>query len=110
MKYLILLGLLLLSGCTADGRVRNDALGGAIGGGAGAAIGSQMGGRQGAIIGGAIGGGAGAAIGSDSVNGSDRRWDDRRQYYDHDDHRGYRKDKHKNKYKNKHKRDHDDDD
>src|SRR5512146_1979687 len=42
MRYMALLGLLLLSACTADGRLRNDALGGAIGGGAGAASGSEI--------------------------------------------------------------------
>lgn len=95
MKYFILVGLLLLSGCTADGRLRNDALGGAIGGGAGAAIGSEVGGRNGAIIGGAIGGATGAAVGSNREARNERGVDDE-GYERHDNgrHRGHRKHKH----------------
>ncbi|HEU0188241.1 MAG TPA: YMGG-like glycine zipper-containing protein, partial [Gallionellaceae bacterium] len=97
MKYLTLLGLLLLSACTADGHLRNDALGGAIGGGAGAAIGSEIGGRNGAIIGGAIGGATGAAVGSDNETRRERHhrdddeYDDDNEHHDNGRHLGQRK-------------------
>ena len=97
MKYLILLGFIVLSACTTDGHIRNDVLGGAIGGGAGAAIGSEIGGRRGAIIGGAVGGATGTAIGSDSEvsQAKNRRWEnDEQGRRDNGRHRGHRKHKH----------------
>lgn len=94
MKYLVLLGLLLLSACTADGHMRNDVLGGAIGGGAGAAIGSEIGGRNGAIVGAAVGGATGAAIGSDREAASDEYEDKRHGNGRHLGHYKKKKQKH----------------
>ena len=63
MRIAIILAAFLFTACTSDGRIRNEALGGAVGGATGAAIGSEIGGRKGAIIGGIIGAGGGYVLG-----------------------------------------------
>ena len=101
MKITIILAVFMLTACTSDGRIRSEALGGAVGGGTGAAIGSEIGGRNGAIIGGAIGGATGAAMGNNREIQRDRDDypDERYESGDNGNHYGQYKKKHKKKKK-----------
>lgn len=59
----LVISVLFLAGCAADGSDAGAILGGALGGATGAAIGQEIGGQSGAVIGGAVGGATGAAMG-----------------------------------------------
>ncbi len=81
----IIISVLFLAGCAADG---SDA-GAILGGATGAAIGQEVGGQSGAVIGGAVGGATGAAMGSNrtvrSEDGERGRYRGRGHRRDDDD-------------------------
>jgi hypothetical protein len=63
MRILLILGLVVLTGCSYNPRER-AINGGLIGGGTGLAVGALAGGGKGALIGGPLGAAGGAAIGA----------------------------------------------